>query len=313
MTLSGAAEKFLEHCAARRMSPDTLVSYKSDLALLVSLATFKATNNVVSFTPDLVTVYFKTLADKGLAASTLHRRHASVRQFARWCFAKELVAKDPTVGLPTIRRPKKQPRPFAPDAQSSLEALPLTGEEALIRELLFGAGLRASEVAGLKVANVVIGATEHDGYMTVRGKGDKERQLALQPELRRLLKAHLDERKRVIPIRGAEYVLEQPDGRPWTRKMVWRRTKKWGRAANLPGVTTHRFRHTFGTRLLEEGADLREVQELMGHADISTTAIYTEVTKDRMRAAIMRIAKPVKVLSSSTVPPPPEGLQAQGK
>lgn len=301
MQMSTAASLFLDHCASRRMSRDTIVSYRSDLTLLVSLATFKATNNVVSFTPELVTLYFKTLADKGLAAATLHRRHASVRQFARWCFAKELVAKDPTVGLETIRRPKKQPRPFAPDAQSSLEALPLTGEEALIRELLFGAGLRASEVAGLKVANVVIGATDADGYMVVRGKGDKERVLELQPMLRALLKEHLDARRKVIPLRGGEYVLEQPNGKPWTRKMVWRRTKRWGEAANLQGVTTHRFRHSFATRLLEHCKDLRIVQETLGHADISTTARYTEVTADRRRAAIMGIAKPVKVLSSPTV------------
>lgn len=305
MKLSTAREEFLADCRLRGLSPATLDSYRSDLNLLVGLASVHAADNVISFTPGLVRRYFLALANKGLAAATLHRRRASISEFAKWCLLRRLVADHPMADTPKIKRPRRPPRPFASATRDKLAALHLAGVDALIRELLFGAGLRVTEACTLQVGDVDLGVDETRGSIRVHGKGDKIRVVPLTPELWHLLRdfmlAHTD------VSRMTAYVLPRPDGRPWTRRMIERRTRAWGAALKLDEpVTPHRFRHTFGTRLLEERADLREIQELMGHADISTTAGYADVVPERLRSAVNRLSRRApgeKVLREDSAPP----------
>lgn len=295
MKLSTATENFLTD-AKLTLAPSTRASYKSDLDLLVMLAKIQFADNVIAFTPELARLYLATLADKGLSQATLHRRRASVNEFAKWCLMHRLVTEHPMRESPKIRRPRKLPRPFAGDVQAKILALALTPQERVIRALLFQAGLRVSEVCGLEIGQVELGQNETEGLIRVHGKGDKERTIPLAPELWQELRDYLLAAGDLQTVnREGElvaYVIARPDGKPFTRRMIERRTRAWGRRANIADrVTPHRFRHTFGTELLEKGADLRQVQELMGHADISTTAIYTEVTASRLRSAVNLLSR----------------------
>lgn len=314
MRLSTAVDDFLTECRIT-LAPQTLENYRSDLNLLVSLASVKTGDTVLAFTPALVKTFFVTLSERNLSMSTLHRRRASVSQFAKWCLRHRLIAEDPMADTPSIKRPKKLPRPFTRDAQDKIEALVLLPQERLLRALLFSAGLRNAEVQALRVRDVTLGETEHDGVLLIHGKGKKERAVPIEPglwhELRDYLLAAGD-------LRGDRegrlnaFVVARPDGRPFTRKMILKRTHGWEKRAGVEAVTPHRFRHTFATRLLEgneqgEKADLRQVQELLGHESVATTEIYTQVTAQRLRSAVNVLAKKVgaeKVLFPDSVPAP---------
>lgn len=294
MKISTAVEQYLTDARIRGLRPSTLAAYRADLNILVSLASLRFADNVLGFTADLVREYLRTLAAKGLAAATLHRRRASVSEFAKWCLLRRLVADHPMAEAEKIKRPRTLPRPFTHDDAERLESLALTGVDALIRLLLFHAGLRVQEACDLHIRDVDFGADEEDGAIRVRGKGGKERVVPLTPELWRGLRDYVLEVAAFDRPKG--FLLARPGGRPWTRRMIERRTRAWGTSLGLETVTPHRFRHSFATRLLEgneagEKADLRQVQELLGHADISTTAVYTAVTTERLRSAVNLLSK----------------------
>jgi integrase/recombinase XerD len=307
MRLSTAVTEFLD--ASVHLSKATRDSYRSDLNLLVGLASVHAADSVLAFTPAMVRRYFLALSEKGLAMATLHKRRASVNEFAKYCLLRRLVADNPMTETPRIKRPKRLPRPFSGDIQERILALPLAGQERVMRALLFRTGVRVTELCELQVEHVALGETEEQGTVHVVGKGGRERVLPLDPETWHLLRDYLlaaADLRASADGRMHACLIARRDGRPFTRRMIERRTKAWGRRAGVTEKTTpHRFRHTFATELLEKGADLREVQEAMGHADANTTALYTEVTPERLRRAVNRLSRrgrAERVLGSGSVP-----------
>lgn len=306
MLMSTAVEHFLKRLEAERLSTQTLANYRSDLRLLQSLA-YRLTRRdaVAAFTPELAQAYMHELATtmvthgtgtaavtKPMSVNTIHRRRVSVNQFARWCLAERLLTVDPMAAAPKVRRKRRLPRPFSVEHRDRLLALPLPVKEAAMRGLLYFAGLRVTEVCGLHVRDITLGATEDEGSIRIVGKGDKDRVVAMVPELRAIL---YDCITQTTDLRPESYLFTQRDGRPWRRRMIERRMHQWGRAAQVERATPHRLRHSFATDLLDAGADLREVQELMGHADISSTAIYTDVSAERRRSAVNRLSRPSAV------------------
>lgn len=292
MKLSRAMHDFLADCRLR-LAPATLAAYESDLGILASLAHVEGTGVIYDFTPSLVRAYFAALQRKGLSHATLHRRRASIAEFGRWCVRQRLLLQNPVDELPRISRPKSLPRPFHPEERTKLAALDLPPVERLLRALLVFTGFRVSSLCGLRLLDISLGDRAAGIVGTIRtvAKGKRVHVLPLVPELQALLVdyvyAHTD-----LDAKG--YLLRQPNGRPWTRKMIERRTALWGKQAGVPDCEPHRFRHTFATMLLERGADLREVQEALGHADIGTTVLYTQVTAQRITAAVLRLSKQVQ-------------------
>lgn len=289
MMLSTAVDQYLQAIEPPVLAKATWIAYRSDLRFLVAVAKVEFTDNVVDFTDELVGAYLRHLKKRGLDQSTLHRRSASVSQLAKWCLMGRLIAVSPHV--PRVKRPKRLPRPLGSDTQAKLMALRLTGDELVIRGLLFDAGLRVSEVCTLEIGDVALGLHDGDGRILIHGKGSKERSVPLSPALWHVLRDHilaagdLERTDRDGKLRA--YVIAQPDGKPYSRRMIERRTKRWGKRAEVREVTTpHRFRHRFATELLENGVDLRDIQSLLGHEDVSTTAGYLEVTDRSRRAAI---------------------------
>ncbi|HEY8123602.1 MAG TPA: tyrosine-type recombinase/integrase [Myxococcota bacterium] len=237
---------------------------------------------------------FLAAQHRSRAPTTLGRRLASLRCFFKWLVREGVRTVDPTLGLPTPRAPRPLPRPLAIDDVTALLDAP-RGEDAAddparesdqaLFELMYGAGLRVGEIVALDVRDVDLVR----GDVRVWGKGGKERVVPLPEAARAALRAHLD-------ARAAPGVLAQPlflapasRGSAQPRRLsdrdARRRLRKRALEAGLTGrIHPHRMRHSYATHLLDMGADLRAIQELLGHASLSTTQRYTAVSAERLVA-----------------------------
>jgi integrase/recombinase XerD len=311
MKLSTAREQFLVDAQLRGIAKQTIANYKSDLNLLIALATVRMGDSVIAFTPDLAREFMVSLArrEKPLSLSTLHRRRASVSEFAKWGLRKRLWPVDPMLDVPPIKRPKHLPRPFAPEQRDALLALDLQGVDKVIRALLYYTGLRATPICNVRVGDcsfAPVTLTTGDvvpGTIRATGKGNKTSVKPMLPELYEVL---FDWCLKHTDMKPASFVLAKKNGRPYSRKMLEDRTRAWGVQASVPECLPHRFRHTFATALLERGVDIRIIQVLMDHADIGTTALYTKVVDDRAFGAALRLSskgtEPLGVTFRGSVP-----------
>ena len=279
-------ERYLLLLAARR-SPRTVDAYRRDLA---ALATFRG-GPVGETTLEELERWLSTMRADGLASSTIGRRASAVRTYFRHLVLIGSKAENPAASLKLPRRPKTLPRALSPaETERLIEAATGSAPRALrdraLVELLYGAGLRVSEAVGLDKASVSI----EDRVVRVLGKGDKERLVPLgrpaAESVRRYLalgRPHLDRRYRPELFLNAR-------GGPLTRAGAFLILRRLAERAGLePGrVHPHLLRHSFATHLLEGGADLRSVQEMLGHADLGTTERYTHVSDRRRREVYFR-------------------------
>ena len=276
-------ERFLGLLAANR-SPRTVSAYRRDLA---SFAEWLG-RPVASAKLEELQRYLAELRGRGLAPATIARRAAAIRSFFRHATLLDLVQENPAAALELPRRRTQLPRTLSPgEAERLLEAAAGTAPRALrdraLAELLYGAGLRVSEAVGLERGGVDL---DHRVVRAI-GKGDRERVVpigrAAADALRRYLahgRPHLDRRHRPELFLNAH-------GGPLTRAGAFLILRRLGEKAGLEPdrVHPHLLRHSFATHLLEGGADLRSVQEMLGHADLATTELYTHVSDRRRREA----------------------------
>jgi integrase/recombinase XerD len=229
--------------------------------------------------------------DPGLAPTSLRRRAASIRGFYRFAYGDSLIERDVAAHLDLPRQPRLLPETLTvAEVDALLEAAPDLRARALL-ELLYAAGLRVSEALGLDREDL----STDGGFVRVIGKGDKERLVPVGDIALDWLARWLDEGRppllalaHVEPSRGGPLFLGDRGGR-LARQQAFAIVKIAARAAGLPAaVSPHTLRHSFATHLLEGGADLRIVQELLGHASISTTQLYTHVTGERVREVYAR-------------------------
>jgi site-specific recombinase XerD len=304
MKLSTAVTHFVEDCQSRHLAKDTITAYTSDLRLLVSLATVHLADSVFAFTPDLVKTYFVTLSKKGLKLSTLHRRRASVSEFAKYGMRQRYWNDNPVeTGQRRIRRQQTLPRPFEADERDRLLVLDLNARENVFRALLYYGGLRVTEMCLLRLVDVRLGPRP---ALWVQGKGSKERVVPMAPELQEILEAWIRS-LRGVSLDRKEFLVAQKNGRPYRRKTIERMTQRWGDAVDIGDCEPHRFRHTFATDLLNRGADSRFIQVLLGHSRLDTTEIYTKVVNQNLVGAVALLSgKPhgLRVTGPDSGPPP---------
>jgi integrase/recombinase XerC len=279
MLLSKAVEHFLQEVRVSKAKA-TAAAYESDLHRLIALS---GMNTVLAFTPDLVRLYFTTESQRGNGMSTLHRKLATLREFAKWGLRHGLWSTDPTLHFPTIKRPKHLPRPFSDEETRRLFALELPPMERVLRAVLFGSGLRATPICGLRVGDV----NESPPQLRALMKGNKVQVVPIPAELRDLIANYA---LAVGRLKSPEYLFRQKSGKPLSRRQLEDLTHHWGAAAEVPDCLPHRFRHTYATRLLRGGVDIRIVKELLGHEDIKSTVVYTEVTDAALSEAILRLS-----------------------
>jgi len=290
--LSPALEAFLEMLAAERGAARlTLAAYRNDL---IGLSGFLAARGGALDTADTAALhdYLSAAATRDLAPRTLARRLSAIRQFYKFLVVDGRRGDDPTGGLDAPRLGRPLPKLLS-EAEigrliAAAEAWP--AEEGVrlrcILELLYATGLRISELVTLPV----VAALRDPRFLLVRGKGGKERVVPLSPPSRRTLALYLQCRTRFLPEGGASRYLFPSRGREGylTRQRCGQLLKELALAADLDParLSPHVLRHAFATHLLDHGADLRSVQQMLGHADIATTQIYTHVQGDRLRRLI---------------------------
>jgi integrase/recombinase XerD len=234
----------------------------------------------------MVRRYLEWLAGGGLAAASRARSLAAVRSFYRFLRLEGRIARDPTEFLETPRGLKKLPRHLSCDEVGRLLAHPDRGtrtglRDALLLALLYDCGLRVSELAGLRLGQVDLEAW----LIRVQGKADKERFVPFGEEARAAIIAYLSESRHASRrASGNPHLFPGARGGHLTRQRAWQIVKAHLRGAGVTrAVSPHTLRHSFATHLLDNGADLRAVQMLLGHADISTTQIYTHLSRERLR------------------------------
>lgn len=265
------------------LSDATRRAYCADLADAVSHFERQGCSTPGDVTTTHVRRYLAQLAQRGRAASTIRRRLASLRAYFRWLSREQLVEADPTSGLLAPRGPSRLPTILgADDLRQLLDEPPASSDRRSVMtlavlELLYGSGVRVAELCALDVDAVQL--ARHRA--TVLGKGRKERVVPLSEPAIQALRRWLTEREGVTP---------DPDDRNALffnargRRLGTRDVRRLLDRVSPRPLHPHEFRHTFATHLLDGGADLRVVQELLGHTDLATTQIYTHVSRERLRS-----------------------------
>lgn len=272
---------WLEHGLSR----NTLSSYRSDLALFAQWLTHRGGQLRQASGTDLA-AYLAEFSRHSKPASQ-RRLLSAWRRYYRHLLTRGSIAEDPTTLLDPPMRTARFPKTLSETQVDALldapdTATPLGVRDRSMLEVLYATGLRVSELVGLKIFSTSL----TDGLVRVMGKGSKERLVPLGEEAIDWLQRYLSEtRPLLLAGKTCDEVFVTRRGASMTRQMFWRVIKQYAVAAGIPGerVSPHTLRHAFATHLLNHGADLRVVQMLLGHADISTTQIYTHVARERLK------------------------------
>jgi len=296
VTLEQGLAEFLTHLGLERNASDkTVKSYREDLTQALEFARERLAKSHVD--PDdwntrLIRAFVAWLHEQGYAKSTIARRLAAVRSFGKFLSRQGVLDENPARGLRGPRLDKKLPHFLTlGDVQKLLVAPAETDwagrRDRAILETLYSAGIRVSELVGLDVVD----ADLNDGVITVRGKGKKERLALLGPNARSAVAHWLDDRVDLLRNARADspaIFLNRSGGRLTTRS-VGRLLEKHLRFAGLdPRTSPHTLRHSFATHMLDAGADIRGVQELLGHKSLTTTQVYTHVTTRRLQSSYQK-------------------------
>ncbi len=275
-----AADQFLRELRARNASLHTIKAYSGDLA---NFAAYTGSRDWASIDHVAIRGFLSHLYEKGLGKTSVARSLAAVRSLYRWLAQEGTVEQNPASLVSTPKLAKKLPRvPTIEEMNSVLdgempEAASFPERDRLMLELLYGCGIRNSELIGINLDDIRLSAEA----ILIRGKGKKERYVPFGDSVRTALAGYLPARKRVLGERkknSPALLLNQRGGRLTTRS-VGRIIKQIAVAKGLsPDVHPHTLRHAFGTHMLEEGADLRAIQEMLGHERLSTTQRYTQLS-----------------------------------
>ena len=280
-------EQFRDYLGLERgLSARTDDAYGRDVARFALFALVKGARSPTDVQARLVREYVYHLKDLGLAPASIRRNVSAVRTYFQFLVGEGHVVRDPSDRLETPKRWRTLPDVLTVDEVGRLLAAPSIDDPLVFRdrallELAYGAGLRVSEWIGIGVKDVSL----EEALVRVFGKGGKERLVPIGRSAIGALAVYLRElRPRLERGEGKGVLFLNARGAPLTRMGAWKILQKHVEAAGLTKkVTPHTLRHSFATHLLENGADLRAVQEMLGHADISTTQIYTHVDREYLR------------------------------
>jgi len=280
-------DEFIYHLAVERgLAENTLVSYRMDLAGYISFCRKHGLEALERADKNAIMSYLFQLQLDGRSPATISRHLAALRSFYRYVVREGFLQKDPSADLESPKSVQKLPRVLTVEEVDLLLGQPLIGEPAGIRdkamlELLYASGLRVSELVSLDLEHIHI----ENGFIRCFGKGAKERIVPMGDVAARYLKEYLARgRSKLYKSGNVNALFVNQHGRRLTRQGFWKIIKKYASKAKIEKeITPHTFRHSFATHLLENGADIRSVQEMLGHADISTTQIYTHLTKRKLK------------------------------
>lgn len=267
------------------LSAATLSSYRSDLNRLQEWLHVEPHHTLLNCT-DVDLLGFMAHHHANTKATTANRRLSVFKRFYRWALREQLVDRDPTLKLLTARQPMRVPKTLTEAQVEDLLQAPALNTALGLRdrammELMYASGLRVSELVNLRMHHVSV----NDRVLRIMGKGNKERLVPYGEAAHHWLKQYLDDARSDI-LRGqvSDDVFVTARGSAMSRVMFWNLIRKYALACGIHSpLSPHTLRHAFATHLLNHGADLRSVQMLLGHSDISTTTIYTHVARERLR------------------------------
>jgi integrase/recombinase XerC/integrase/recombinase XerD len=282
---AGALREFDADLGLRAAAEKTRRAYGSDLARFARWCTARSLEPAAVDTR-MLRRYAASLSQGGLSPSSLARNVASLRAFYRMLREHGVIASNPAELLTLPKRPRSLPHVLRPDELAQLlDRIPLTTplelRDRAMLELAYASGLRAEELVTLTVDSVDFDAEQ----VRIEGKGSKTRLVPVGEPALRALTRYLERARPALVHDQQRALLLSKSGRPLSTSDVRRRLRIWSTRAGLGGaVHPHALRHSFATHLLNGGADLRAIQELLGHVSISTTQVYTRVQRDRLRA-----------------------------
>lgn len=286
--MTGRMQLFLEYLTVELgLSANTRQAYERDLRLFCKTLGFKNSDALVNVSREQLTGYMTQLKEKGLAAATIARKLAAIKAFYRFMTAEGYMEANPAEVVEAGTKGIKLPRVLSEDEVVRLLNQPdITTAEGFrdrtMLEVLYATGMRVSELINLTLERVDLNMK----YIIAFGKGSKERIVPLGSVAAEFLQQYLEKVRLKLTHAGrnTNIVFLAFGGHELTRQRFWQIIRAYGRKANInKALTPHILRHSFATHLLDNGADLRSVQELLGHSDISTTQIYTHLTNKRLR------------------------------
>ena len=286
--MTGRMQLFLEYLTVELgLSANTRQAYERDLRLFCKTLGFKNSDALVNVSREQITGYMTQLKERGLAAATIARKLAAIKAFYRFMTAEGYMDANPAEVVEAGTKGIKLPRVLSEDEVVRLLNQPdITTAEGFrdrtMLEVLYATGMRVSELINLTLDRVDLNMK----YIIAFGKGSKERIVPLGSVAAEFLQQYLEKvrPKLTHADRNTNIVFLAFGGHELTRQRFWQIIRGYGRKANInKALTPHILRHSFATHLLDNGADLRSVQELLGHSDISTTQIYTHLTNKRLR------------------------------
>ena len=278
---------FINYLAVERgLAQNTLLAYQRDLAGYVQYLSTQGIASVHQVTRDCVTAYMYHQKQKQLSTTTINRSLAAIKMFHRFLLRERITKEDPTNLVETPKLWKRVPEVLsAAEIEAMIKASQGRGWQEIrdnaILELFYASGMRVSELVGVTIDNINLDM----GYVRCIGKGSKERIIPIGKRALTAIQRYCDTaRKKLVKSNHTSVLFLSRLGKKLSRQTVWKIIKYYAKKARIKkSIKPHTLRHTFATHLLEHGADLRSVQEMLGHSDISTTQVYTHVDKERLK------------------------------
>ncbi len=286
LALDPACDRFLAHLKVERnLSPNTIEAYSRDLTRLCRFLDDRNVDRVDHVGPIELTDYLLALAEGGLSPRSRARALVAIRGWFRFLVGERLLDADPTETIDGPRIGRRLPDVLGEAAVEALLAAPRRDtprglRDAAMIETLYATGMRVSELVGVTLPDLNLAA----GWFRITGKGRKQRMVPLGEVAADLLAQYLaSARPTFVKNPNERAIFLTSRGRAMTRQGFWKLLRRYGRAAGITApISPHKLRHSFATHLIERGADLRAVQAMLGHADVSTTQIYTHVSRARL-------------------------------
>lgn len=282
-----AVQAFLDHLTVERgVSQNTVAAYGRDLAQFVGHAREKGVTTLDCVTDDLLLGFLDGLREAGMSPNSIGRKLSAVRTFCKFACREGYSKRDFTANATGMKGVKKLPHVLTVDEVSTLLDQPNLHEpngcrDRAMIETLYASGLRVSELVSLRLGDVNMQV----GFVRCFGKGSKERIIPLGKVAVNYLSRYLIEaRQGFVRMGSSEHLFLTNRGKKMSRVGFWKLIKKYAAQAGITkNITPHTLRHSFATHLLQGGADLRSIQEMLGHSDIATTQVYTHVTREKLK------------------------------
>ena len=276
-------ERYLNYLTVEKgLSLNTLEAYRRDITKFTDYLS-QNEKKITAFKRSDITSFLNHLRDSGNQANTLARNIAALRGLCKFMLLEGLITEDPIENLSTPKGWKRIPRVIGAEEVSGLLKQPegknLSLRDRAILEIIYSSGLRASEAINIKMGDINFEA----GFITIIGKGSKERVVPINEPTLITIRNYIEaSRPEILKHRSSQFLFLAKGGKPMTRQRLWQIIKMYSKQLSIE-MSPHTLRHCFATHLLEGGADLRALQKMLGHTDISTTQIYTKVTPERLK------------------------------